>query len=432
MNPEEILLARKEFLFPADLHLFEKPLVVERGKGCYLYDTEGREYLDFFAGIVVVSVGHGNEEVNGKLKAQMDKLSHSSTMLATGPPVELARSIAGLTPGGALTKSFFSNSGTEANEMAVLAARCATGSSEVVALRHGYHGRSALAMGLTGQSVWRMGPQMTPGFTFAQNAYCYRCPYGMTYPACDIRCAADVEDTIRTTTSGRIAGFIAEPIQGTAGFITPPPEYFPRVAEIVRRYGGLFISDEVQTGWGRTGGRWFGIEQWGVTPDILTGAKGLGNGFPIGLTVTSPEVAEKVGKMTISTFGGSPLAATAAKAVIDFIDENRLLENAEKAGAHLRGRLEELQQKHATIGDVRGMGLMQAIELVRDRATKEPAVTEAARLMELAREERILCGKGGMQGTCLRITPPLNVGVAEIDEFIARLDRALGRLEKSC
>jgi 4-aminobutyrate aminotransferase-like enzyme len=241
-------------------------------------------------------------------------------------------------------------------------------------------------------------------------------------PDCDLRCARDVEEVIRTSTGGRIAGFIAEPIQGVGGFITPPRGYFERVAEIVRNYGGIFISDEVQTAWGRSGSKWFGIEHWGVTPDIITSAKGLGNGTPIGVTVAKPQVADAVKGLTISTFGGNPVATTAAKAVLDFIEEENLRSNAEETGAYLRERLEELRERHALIGDVRGMGLMQALELVRDRNTKEPAPEETGRIMEAARTNALLIGKGGMYGNCIRISPPLNISKSDVDEFVRRLD----------
>src|SRR5260221_7884909 len=278
MTKDEIILANQEHLFPAVFHYYREPLVLTRAKDQFVWDSEGNEYLDFFGGILTVSVGHCNEKVNAAIHAQMDKLQHVSTVFATAPQVELAKKIASITPEGALTKSFFTNSGTEANETAILAARCYTGSSEIVALRHSYHGRSALAMTLTAHSNWRLGGVPQAGIVHAHNAYCYRCPFGLTYPDCNIKCAQDVEDLIRTTPSGRIAGFIGEPIQGVGGFITPPKEYFGIVAEIVRKYGGVFISDEVQTGWGRTGNKWFGIEQYGVVPDVITSAKGLGNG----------------------------------------------------------------------------------------------------------------------------------------------------------
>jgi 4-aminobutyrate aminotransferase len=222
-----------------------------------------------------------------------------------------------------------------------------------------------------------------------------------------------------------VAGFIAEPIQGVGGFITPPKEYFQIVERIVRNHGGIFISDEVQTGWGRTGGRWFGIEHYGVVPDIITGAKGLGNGSPIGLTVAKPEVADSVRGLTISTFGGNPVTATAAKAVIDYIEEQNLLANCTETGAYLRAGLEELQRKHEVIGDVRGMGLLQAIELVEDRKTRTPAPAATLMAMEAARENRILLGKGGMYGNVLRISPPMNIGRPDVDQFLGLLDRSL-------
>ena len=425
MTKEEILVAHQRFLFPALFHYYEKPLVIDHAKNQYVYDADGKQYLDFFGGIVTISVGHCNEQVTGKIRQQLDRLQHVSTVFATEPQAALAERIASLTPDGELTKSFFTNSGTEANETAILAARCFTGVSEIIALRHSYHGRSILGMALSGQAAWRLGGVLQPGIVHAHNAYCYRCPFGLTYPSCGVKCAQDVEELIRTTTSGRIAGFIAEPIQGVGGFITPPPEYFPVVAGIVRKYGGIFISDEVQTGWGRTGGKWFGIEQFKVAPDVITAAKGLGNGMPIGLTIAKPEIAGSITGMTISTFGGNPVAASAAKAVIDFIDQENPRTNAADTGAYLRAGLEELQARHPIIGEVRGMGLLQALELVEDRTTKVPAASETLRVMEAAREAGVLVGKGGTYGNVLRISPPLNIGRSDVDEFVRLLDRCL-------
>jgi 4-aminobutyrate aminotransferase-like enzyme len=424
MTKDEIILANQEFLFPAVFHYFREPLVVARAKDQYVWDADGRQYLDFFGGIVTVSVGHCNEEVNAKVHRQLDTLQHVSTVFANEPQAALARKIASLTPGGKLTKSFFTNSGTEANETAILTARCYTGNTEIVALRHSYHGRSALGMTLGGQGSWRLGPTEA-GVVHAHNAYCYRCPFGLTYPGCEVKCAEDMEELIRSTTGGRVAAFIAEPIQGVGGFITPPKEYFPIVEKIVRNHGGIFISDEVQTGWGRTGGKWFGIEHWGVTPDIMTGAKGLGNGSPIGLTVARPEVADSVKGLTISTFGGNPVTATQAKAVIDFIEDRNLLANCADTGAYLRSHLEELKEKHEIIGDVRGMGLLQALELVEDRRTKIPAPAQTAMVMEAARQHGLLVGKGGMYGNVVRLSPPMNIGRADVDQFIELLDRSL-------
>lgn len=426
MTKDEIILANKEFLFPSVFHYFREPLVITRAKDQYVWDADGNQYLDFFGGIVTVSVGHCNEQVNAKVHQQLDTLQHVSTVFANEPQAALAKKIAGITPGRELTKSFFTNSGTEANEMALITARCYTGNSDIVALRHSYHGRSALAMGITGQGGWKLGPSQA-GIVHAHNAYCYRCPLGLKYPDCEVRCAADMEDLIRSTTNGRIAGFIAEPIQGVGGFITPPKEYFPMVEKIVKNHGGLFISDEVQTGWGRTGGKWFGIEQWGVTPDIITGAKGLGNGTPIGLTVAKAEVADSLKGLTISTFGGNPVTTTQAKAVIDFIEEQNLMQNCAETGAYLRGKLEELQRKHEIIGDVRGMGLMQAVELVEDRVSKTPATKQTVAVLEAAKDNRLLIGKGGMFGNVLRVTPPMNVGKADVDQFAELLDASLAQ-----
>jgi 4-aminobutyrate aminotransferase len=425
MTKQEIILAQKEFLFPSVFHYFKDPLVIERAKDQFVWDADGNQYLDFFGGILTVSVGHCNDKVDTKVKAQLHKLQHVSTVFLTEPQVALAKKIAAITPsGGALTKSFFTNSGTEANETAIMLARCYTGSTDIIALRHSYHGRSSLALAVTGHATWKVGPQTQPGVVFAHNAYCYRCPFGLTYPSCNVKCAQDVEELIRTTTPGRVAGMIAEPIQGVGGFITPPKEYFKIVSEIVRKYGGIFISDEVQTGWGRTGNKWFGIEQWGVTPDVMTSAKGLGNGLPIGLTVARPEVADAWKGVHISTFGGNPITTTAAKAVIDLIEEENLAANAATTGAYLRAKLEELQKKYPVIGDVRGMGLMQGLELVEDPASKIPAPQRALKLMEGARENRILIGRGGLYGNVIRISPPLNIQKTDVDEFATRLDFA--------
>lgn len=422
MTKEEILLAQSEHLFPCVFHYYKEPLVISHAKNQYVWDADGKQYLDFFGGIVTVSVGHCNDDVNRKLHAQIDRLQHVSTVFVNEPQAALAKKLAQITPAGKLTKSFFTNSGTEANETAILAARCYTGSTEIVALRYAYHGRSSLAMGLTAQASWRLGPAIQAGIVHAVNAYCYRCPYGLSYPSCEVRCARDVEEVIRTTTSGRIAGFIAEPIQGVGGFITPPKEYFPIVAETVKKYGGVFISDEVQTGWGRTGGKWFGIEQWGVQPDIITSAKGLANGAPIGLTIARPEIADSVRGTTISTFGGNPITTTAAKAVIDFIEEHQLSINAAEVGAYFREKLIELQLKHPLIGDVRGMGLLQALELVEDPVSKTPAVPATLAIMEAARENGILLGRGGLHGNIIRFSPPLNISKSDVDEFTRLLD----------
>ena len=403
--------------------------MLERAKDQFVWDADGNQYLDFFGGIVTISVGHCNETVNQKVKAQIDKLEHVSTAYITEPQAMLARRVAGITPGGALTKMYFTNSGTEANETAFLTARLYTGSHEIVALRHSYHGRSAATMAATGVGSWRLGGAPTAGFSHAINGYCYRCPLSLTYPSCNVQCARDLTEHIRTATSGKIAAFVAEPIQGVGGLITPPKEYFEIVHGIVKKFGGLFISDEVQTAWGRTG-KWFGIENYGVEPDIITSAKGLGNGLPIGITAARPEVADAYTGLTISTFGGNPVTTTAALAVLDFIDEHKLMINAAEMGAYLRAKLEEMQRKFPLIGEVRGMGLLQAIELVEDRESKEPAAAATNALLEAARDNRILIGKGGLSGNVIRISPPMNIAKSDIDDFIERFSASFTRVSQ--
>src|SRR5215469_585682 len=392
---DEIVRKHKEFIWPAVANYFQKPLVADHASMQYLWDIEGNKYLDFFGGIVTIGVGHCNPKVTSKIKAQIDKLQHTSTVFPNEQMVLLAEKLAQITP-GKLQKSFFTSSGTEANEAAILLARMAGPSYDVVSLRHAYSGSSMLAKSVTAQAPWRKSGVISVGFSHAVNPYCYRCPLHLKYPDCGVACANDVESVIQTTTSGTIAAFIAEPIQGVGGFVTPPPEYFKIVYRIVKNYGGAFIADEVQTGFGRTGTKWFGIEHWEVTPDIITCAKSLGNGLPIGATITTAEMAGKFQGSAISTFGGNPLSTVAARAVIEVIEEDNLRENTRVVGAYLRTRLEELKEKHELIGDVRGMGMMQAIELVEDRKTKAPAAAQSAMLMEATRENRILMGKGGL------------------------------------
>ncbi len=252
----------------------------------------------------------------------------------------------------------------------------------------------------------------------------------MKYPDCEVACAKDVENLIQTGTSGHIAAFIAEPIQGVGGFITPPPEYFKIVFKAVKKYGGLFISDEVQTGFGRTGKKWFGIEHWEVTPDIMTCAKGMANGAPIGATITTKELAASFQGLTISTFGGNPVTSVAAKATIEFIEEEKLLENCRRPWAtYFRGKLDELQQKYPLIGDVRGKGLMLALELVKDRETKEPAPEATAQLLERTRENGLLIGKGGLYGNVIRLSPMLNIAKADVDEAVRILDKSFSEIQ---
>ncbi|MBL8857790.1 MAG: aspartate aminotransferase family protein [Planctomycetes bacterium] len=427
LDAAAIRAKEKEFLFPSVAHYYQEPIVLTDGKGSRLKDIDGREYLDFFGGILTVSVGHGNERVNGALKAQIDRLGHVSTLYPTLPMVELAETLARITP-GPLKKSYFLASGTEADETAVMLAQVYTGALEIIALRHGYSGRSMLAQSLTAHSPYRAVPTQIAAIKHALSPYCYRCPLGLKYPSCKIKCATDLEELIQTTTTGKIAGFLAEPIQGVGGFITPPPEYFKIAVDIVRKYGGIFICDEVQTGFGRTGKHMFGIEHWGVQPDVMTMAKGIANGMPLAACIATPEVADAFKKSQISTFGGNPLSCVAATATIGEIEDHKLVQNAEVQGKRLRDGLEALQKRHPKlIGDVRGKGLMQALELVVDETSgdRTPNTAATLRLFEETKKRGLLIGKGGLYGNSIRIAPALNVTTGDVDEALRILGESL-------
>ncbi len=423
MNSETVRKKHQDHLFPAVKNYYEKPIVVSKAKGARVEDMEGISYLDFFGGILTISVGHANEDVNREVIAQINNLTHVSSLYPTLPVVELAEKLVNLAP-GKLDKCFFTASGTEADETAVMMAQLYTENNELIALRHGYSGRSLLAQALTAHASWRALPTQVSAIKHALSPYCYRCPLKLTYPECGVACAEDVEELIQTTTTGRVAGILAEPIQGVGGFITPPPEYFKIVAEIVRKYGGLFISDEVQTGFGRTGKMW-GIEQYGVEPDMITGAKGIANGMPLAAVVTTSDIADALTKNTISTFGGNPVSCAAAKATINVIQRDKLEKNAGKMGKLLRDRLEQIQEKYPkVIGEVRGMGLMQAIELVVDETKKDrtPNPGAADQLMEETKLRGLLIGRGGLYANTMRISPPLNITKNEVEEAIGILD----------
>jgi len=428
MDKNEIYEKQKKYLAPCIAHYYEEPLILDRGIGKYLYDVDGKEYLDFFGGIVTISVGHCDGEITEKTCEQMKKLQHTSTLYPTLPAIALAEKLARITP-GRLQKSFFTSSGTEAVETAILIAQLYAKCNEVIALRHCYSGSSLLTMNLTGHQKWRLGGSLVPGIKHAHNAYCFRCAFGKEYPHCDLECAKDVKELIETTTSGRPAAFIAEPIQGVGGFITPPKEYFKEVVSIIKSYGGLFICDEVQTGWGRTGGRMFGIEHWGVEPDIMVMAKGAANGAPVGITIATPEAADALKGSHISTFGGNPVTATAVLATIESIEKRELVRNAEAMGQFLRDRLEGLKEKFQVIGEVRGMGLLQGMEIVKEG--KEPAPDMVNALFEGTKKEGLLIGRGGLYGNVIRITPPLTIEKGEIIKAIQILDRVFEKVDPS-
>jgi len=421
----EVTAKFKQYLFPSNATYYAEPVAIESGKGTHVRDYDGREYLDFFGGILTVSVGHANERVNAVVRAQIERLGHVSTMYPTLPVADLAEKLVKLAP-GKLDKVFFCASGTEADETAVALAQAHTGRQEVIALRHGYSGRSMLAQSLTAHAKFRIVSTQVAAVKHAHAPYCYRCPFGLSYPSCELKCAQDIEDLIQTTTVGQVAGAIFEPILGVGGFVTPPPGWMKLAVEIVKKYGGIFICDEVQTGFGRTGGKMWGIEHEGVEPDVMTMAKGIANGYPVSAVLTTAAIADAWKGGNISTFGGNTISCAAANATIDTIARDKLLQNGSAMGNVLREGLEALKAKYPGIGDVRGRGLMQGLELVRDEKAgdRTPSVETTLRLLEETKKRGLLIGRGGLYGNVLRVAPALIVPKAEIDEALKILDES--------
>ncbi len=423
------LLARHRAVLPSWLALYyNEPIELVDGKGCRVVDAEGREYLDFFGGILTTSIGYNIPEVVEAVQSQAGRMVHTSTLYLIRSQVELAERIAARSgiPGA---KVFFTNSGTEANEAALLFATSARRSNQVIALRNSYHGRSFAAMGITGNRGWSASSLSPLAVSYVMNGYRYRSQLGHLSEADYVKAAArDLRDVIEQTTAGDVACMIAEPIQGVGGFVVPPDGFFAAMKEVLDEYGILFVSDEVQTAWGRTGSHYFGIQREGVVPDAMTFAKGLGNGLAIGGVVARGDLVDGLTANGISTFGGNPLATTAALAVLDYIDSHDLQANAEHLGARLLDGLRGLAAQHPAVGEVRGRGLMAGVELVRPGG-KEPDAAAAGRMMEETKARGLIIGKGGLYGNALRIAPPLTVTAAEVDEALAVIGDSLHTLD---
>ena len=416
-----ILEKKKKYIMPCLGHFYNEPRQIVRGEMQYLYDSEGRQYLDCFAGVSVINCGHCNPEINAAVTEQLNTLQHVCNIYLTENFVNLAEQLARITP-SRLQKSFFCSTGTEANEGAALLAQIATGSSEFIALRGGLHGRTKLTMSLTGISMWRTDPNPVGGIHFVKNPYCYRCPHQHSPEECGIDCTYELEETIKSATAGRPAAFIAETIQGNAGIIVPPKNYFKRVKEILDHYGVLFIADEVQTGFARTG-RMFAIEHFGVAPDIMTMAKALGNGAPISAFIATPEIADTYTKPGASTLGGNPVSTTAGLEVIRYIEEHDLIGNADRRGAQLRAGLKEIQQRHPIIGDIRGLGLMVGAEFVH--TDKSPAAAELDIVIEELKNRGFIVGKNGISRNVMAFQPPLVVTEENISDVLNALELVL-------
>ena len=424
----EVLAVRRQYLSPGLFLYYRRPLMLVEGKLQWVWDETGRRYLDAIGGIATVSVGHCHPHVVAALQAQNATLQHSTTLYLNPRIGEYAEQLAATLP-GRLKVCYFVNSGSEANDLALMMARLATGNFDVVALRNGYHGGNASGMGATAQSNWKFNVPQSFGVHHAVAPYQYRGPFGYDDPAAGHRYAEDVRNLIECSTSGQVAGFIAESIQGVGGVVAFPDGYLRDVYAHVRAAGGVCIADEVQTGFGRTGTHFWGFEAHGVVPDIVTMAKGIGNGTPLAAVVTTPEIAAVLTrKVHFNTFGGNPVACAAGRAVLDVIAREKTQANCLELGRHLRAGLERLQAKYPVIGDVRGAGLLLALEFVRDPKTKEPAREACAQVFENTRELGLLVGKGGLYGQILRIAPPMTITRSDADFILAALDEAIGAL----
>jgi len=393
---------------------YDEPIAISHGEGRTIWDVEGNEYLDFFGGILTTMVGHNVPEITKAIQDQVPKLLHSSTLYLSEQMIELSEMIIERS-GIPDAKIFFTPSGTEANDAALLLATTYRRSNQVLALRNGYHGRSFTTIAITSHRSW--SPTSVSGLSvhFIHGGYPLRTPFGGLDDAAFIEASvADLEQVIDMMTSGDVACFIAEPIQGVGGFATPPDGLLGALQKTLAGYGILFISDEVQTGWGRTGENYWGYQAHGVTPDLFTFAKGVGNGLALGGVVGRAEIIDSLPANSISTFGGNPLSCAGAIATLHYLDDHGLQNNSLVMGHKLREHLDRSADGVEWIAEVRGKGLMQAIETV-EPGTLTPSPQRAARLSEECKSRSLLIGKGGLYGNVLRIAPPLTVTAAEID-----------------
>lgn len=432
MTTDEILAFRKKHFLATSVYYYKNPLHLVKARGEYVYDSEGREYLDCIGGIVCISAGHNHPKIKEQMLKMLkeDEIQHTSLLYLNSHPVELAKELLKEAPEG-IDRVFFTNSGSEANELAFLAARQATGETIVINLRHSYHGGTSAALAQCGHGTWKFRAQPAALNVSAMEPYCYRCPFGKKPDSCSLECAKNVETTIQTSTHGKIAAFIAEPVMGVGGFISPPKEYFEEVIKIVHRHGGKYISDEVQTGAGRTGEAFLFTKALGIKADMVTMAKGLGNGAAIGATMMKTETSDSMaGKLFFNTFGSDPYQTMQAKVTLEVIREEKLMENAKAMGSYLQDGIKNLMKNHLLIGEVRGRGLLMGFELVKNRESKEHAVAETATLMEKCREKGVLVGKGGLFGNVIRIAPPLSINQKQCDQVLKVIDECLTEMKK--
>ncbi len=427
MDIDAILEKQDKYMW-GTWNYYRKPISITRGEGMVVWDTDGHQYLDMFGGMLTLSTGHCHPKVVEAITKQVETLIFAPSLYAHENAAVYAERLAEITP-PRLSKAYFALSGTEAVENAIKLAKQYTGAQEVIALRGAYHGLTSLGMTLTAHPMFRLGGTHVAGVKHAAQPNCYRCAFHLTYPDCDVACARDIEEIILKTTCGRVAAFIAEPIAGVSGLITPPPEYFEIAVGIVRRYGGLFIADEVQTMFGRTGRYWCGHQHWAVEPDIMAVGKSIASGMPLSATITTPEIADKLGGSIISTFQAHPVSLAAAFATLEVLKEEGPPPHVAEIGVQIRQGFEALQDKYPLIGNIRGMGCMQGVEFVKDRQTKEPAIAEMTELFEAARKRGLLIGSGGT-GNAFRFTPPLITRPGHVEEALEILDHAIAEVQE--
>lgn len=426
---KKIVMMQNKYLFPCIFHYYKEPLVIVKGEGAIVQDIQEKKYIDAFSGVCTVLMGHGNKKIKEYLKKQMEMIIHTSTLYINIPQVFLAKYLSEMFPNEKTARCYFVNSGSEANEMAIYTSRRFTNRFPIIALHGSYHGRTSLTMEITLQHSWNRHLRDSSVVPIP-NAYCYRCPMKLEYPDCGVACADYLNYVLKCLPSETPSALIAEPIQGNGGVIVPPKDYFRILKEICNENDILFISDEVQTGFGRTGGKIWGIEHWNVSPDIITCAKGIASGIPIGAVIARDDVASSIEKKEMfSTFGGNPLVCAGALANVIMVKELKIECEVEKKGKIFEKRMKEVEEIEF-VGEYRGMGLMWGIEIVEDKKSKKPSPEKLLEFVDKCREKGLLVGIGGIYSNVVRIKPPLIISEDELNRCADIIADVLKEMER--